>query len=198
VTDREGPGAAPSDSDGSTTNAPPQPPVEPVVAGPLGEVSSRASAFIIDLILVTVVTAILLVGLGLLLGPASTSGVVYYGAVGVDVGVALVVTFAYFYFMWVATQATLGMRVVGIRVSGDGSDESVMPKQAAVRWAVLAAPAAFPISLTPVPGLGIVVLVALAIWYTALLVTTAMSPTKQGLHDRAAHTIIVKVTRRIA
>ena len=31
----------------------------------------------------------------------------------------------------------------------------------------------------------------------ALLVTTAQSPTKQGLHDRYAHTIMVKAARSI-
>ena len=34
------------------------------------------------------------------------------------------------------------------------------------------------------------------IWFIALLVTTAQSPTKQGLHDRYAKTMVVKAVRR--
>ena len=34
------------------------------------------------------------------------------------------------------------------------------------------------------------------IWFLALLYTTAKSPTKQGLHDQYAHTMVVKSARR--
>ena len=35
------------------------------------------------------------------------------------------------------------------------------------------------------------------VWVIALLVTTAQSPTKQGLHDQFAGTIVVKAARSI-
>jgi uncharacterized RDD family membrane protein YckC len=36
------------------------------------------------------------------------------------------------------------------------------------------------------------------IWLLVLLYTTAQSPTKQGLHDRVARTVLVKAARRPA
>jgi len=35
------------------------------------------------------------------------------------------------------------------------------------------------------------------VWVIALLVTTAQSPTKQGLHDKFAGTVVVKAARAV-
>jgi uncharacterized RDD family membrane protein YckC len=64
--------------------------------------------------------------------------------------------------------------------------------QAVIRWILLSAPA---VAAGVAAALGQVVswidILALA-WYTALLITTALSPTKRGLHDRVAGTIVTR------
>jgi N-acetyl-gamma-glutamylphosphate reductase len=44
---------------------------------------------------------------------------------------------------------------------------------------------------------GALLLLASLIWTIALLVTTAQSPTKQGLHDQFAKTVVVKAARAV-
>jgi uncharacterized RDD family membrane protein YckC len=36
------------------------------------------------------------------------------------------------------------------------------------------------------------------VWAIVLLITTAQSPTKQGLHDRYAKSVVVKAARAVA
>jgi len=43
-----------------------------------------------------------------------------------------------------------------------------------------------------VPAMVGLVFIAVIVWWIALLVTTATSPTKQGLHDRLANSLVVK------
>ena len=53
-------------------------------------------------------------------------------------------------------------------------------------------------TLNGFPGIGILIALASLIWTIALLVTTAQSPTKQGLHDQFAGTMVVKAARSVA
>ena len=46
-------------------------------------------------------------------------------------------------------------------------------------------------------GLGVIASLVSLVWFIALLVTTAQSPTKQGLHDKYAHTMVVKAARAV-
>lgn len=70
---------------------------------------------------------------------------------------------------------------------------------AVVRWLLLAAPLSLAgvatTLLTGVPDL--LANVTVAGWYLVLLVATARSPAKQGLHDRLARTIMVKTARPV-
>jgi len=45
--------------------------------------------------------------------------------------------------------------------------------------------------------IGLLLGLASFIWVIALLVTTAQSPTKQGLHDQFANTVVVKAARAV-
>ena len=47
-------------------------------------------------------------------------------------------------------------------------------------------------------NLGVIASLVSLVWFIALVVTTAQSPTKQGLHDRYAHTMVVKAARSVA
>jgi uncharacterized RDD family membrane protein YckC len=71
-------------------------------------------------------------------------------------------------------------------------------EQAIKRWIALGAPFGIAQALNPLPGLGFILGLAALGWFIALLVTTAQSPTKQGLHDQYANTVVVKSARAVA
>ena len=66
------------------------------------------------------------------------------------------------------------------------------------RWIALGAPFGIAQALNPLPGLGILIGLAAFVWFIALLYTTATSPTKQGIHDKYAGTIVAKAARTVA
>jgi uncharacterized RDD family membrane protein YckC len=187
-----------------------QPPVAPVgaVARPdlvYGEVTGRFIAIIVDGILVVVVSGILQVVAGLVFGPAihltpvtTDVGDINYATVLIGAVIGIVVSFAYFVVLWTRQRATLGMRVLALEVVSDRDGGSLVTDRATLRWLVLFGPFALSQAFWPLPGIGQLIGLASIAWAAVLLVTTAMSPTRQGLHDRVAHTLVVKVTRRMA
>ena len=202
-------GEAPVQGHAPTVPVAPTPPVQPGPVGLVyGDVANRVIAIVIDAILIGIVTAILQVFVGLVFGPAysltlagALSDVgfgVNYLTVFIDAIVGIAVSFAYFYLLWTTQRATLGMRVLALQVGNETDGATITSNQAMVRWAALFGPAALSQAFWPVPGLGALIGLASFVWVIVLLVTTAQSPTKQGLHDRYAHTMVVKVVRTVA
>jgi uncharacterized RDD family membrane protein YckC len=116
--------------------------------------------------------------------------------VGRDENVALIVggilvgvDFLYFVGLWTSgLHATLGMRMLRLRILGATTATTLSPNDAVLRWLALSGAVAI---LTLVPGLsGYIGLVSL-IWLVVLLATTAMHPLHQGLHDRWARSVVV-------
>ncbi|MEO7118012.1 MAG: RDD family protein, partial [Candidatus Limnocylindrales bacterium] len=106
------------------------------------------------------------------------------------------VSAAYFIYMWVNMRATMGMRLLGMQIGHESDGRTITYQQAALRFAVMWGPyylagllAAFALGLAL-----LTYLVAIA-WGIVLIVTTAQSPTKQGLHDKYAQTMVVKAAR---
>lgn len=174
------------------------------VAGPAGyfyaDVPNRAIAFIIDYIIFFIVyfivgaIAVTIFGanLGIIQVQTTTSVLVQqvlaYGAAA-----------AYFIYTWVAMRGTVGMRLLGMQIGHEADGRTLTYQQAAMRFALLFGPgfvaglvSSFALSL------GLIASLVSFIWFIALLVTTAQSPTKQGLHDRYAHTMVVKAARAVA
>ncbi len=208
MTDSQGqgtaPGGSPGDAGGGGTGG--------VRPGPMGlvygDVVSRVVAIIIDGILIGIVSAILQVLVGLVFGPAYRLSLgsalatgdfgVNYATVFVDAIVGIAVSFAYFYFLWTTQRATLGMRVLALQVGNETDGASITSNQAIIRWAALFGPMALSQAFWPVPALGALIGLASFVWAIVLLFTTWQSPTKQGLHDRYAHTMVVKAVRTVA
>jgi hypothetical protein len=69
---------------------------------------------------------------------------------------------------------------------------------AEVGWAALFGPAALSQAFWPAPVIGWLLGLISFVWFLALLYTTWASPTKQGLHDKYAHTMVVKSVRTVA
>ena len=101
--------------------------------------------------------------------------------------VAVVLDAAYFIGLWITgTQATLGMRLFKLRVGNAVDGRKLEGRQALRRWVALGSwMAAFG---GPAAWL-------LPIWWIVLLISTIASPTKQGLHDRFANSVVVVPVR---
>jgi uncharacterized RDD family membrane protein YckC len=104
-------------------------------------------------------------------------------------GILVGVDFLYFVGLWTSgLHATLGMRMLRLRILDATTATTLSPNDAVLRWLALSGAVAI---LTLVPGLsGYIGLVSL-IWLVVLLATTAMHPLHQGLHDRWARSVVV-------
>jgi uncharacterized RDD family membrane protein YckC len=176
------------------------------VAGPAGfyyaDVPNRAIAYIIDAIIIAIVDLIIGLILFGILGSATT----FTLAAGTTVNlvpllivaiVGLAVNAGYFVYTWVYMRGTIGMKALGMQIGNETDGATITMNQALTRWVLLGAPFGLAQLLNPWPGLGIIISLLSFAWLIALLVTTAQSPTKQGLHDRYAHTMVVKAARAV-
>jgi uncharacterized RDD family membrane protein YckC len=185
---------------------------QPAVAGPAGyfyaDVPNRAIAYIIDAIILGIigfiVTAIL-GGIGLSAvtanpNPTSLNDLVQYNFVA-SLIIAVITTGingAYFVYTWTTMRGSPGMKVLGMQVGNAADGATLTQEQAIRRWIALGAPFGIASALVGAPALGALIVLAAFVYTIALLVTTAQSPTKQGIHDKFANTVVVKAARSVA
>jgi uncharacterized RDD family membrane protein YckC len=184
------------------------------VAGPIGryyaDVPNRLVALLIDAIVLSVLTFIGALILSALFGPVVRFDLgaetlnqeirIANGLAIVDSFLAMAICAAYFMISWVFLEGSLGQRALGMKIGRETRDAPLVIGQALVRWILLGAPFGIAAVLTTAfPSLndGVIDLVVLA-WYLVLLITVARSPTKQGLHDRIARTVVVKKASAVA
>jgi uncharacterized RDD family membrane protein YckC len=151
-----------------------------VIAG----VFSRLVAYVIDVLLLGLAN----LAVGWLLGindPASNQ------AIGLAVSLVFVgVEALYFVGLWRSGgQATIGMRLLGLRLLGAVDARTIALQAAVIRWLAVSGITSI-IALVGVGG-GVLGLVSL-VWVFVLLLTTATNPLRQGLHDRWAGSVIVQ------
>ena len=105
-------------------------------------------------------------------------------------GILVGIDFLYFVGLWSSgLQATLGMRMLRLKILAASSAATLSPNDAVLRWLALSGAVAI---LTLVPGVsGFIGLLSL-VWLVVLLGTTAMHPLHQGLHDRWARSVVVQ------
>lgn len=186
------------------------------VAGPAGlyyaDVPNRIIALIIDAILVFIVSAVVGIALFSIVGspstirqipdPNSILGVRFETETNVVASLVfaifgIAISAAYYIYTWTAMRGTIGQRALGMQVGNAADGATLTMEQAVRRWLALGGILSLAQTLNPLPGLGILIGLASLIWVIALLVTTAQSPTKQGLHDQFAHTVVVKAARSV-
>ncbi len=173
--------------------------------GPAGlfyaDVPNRIMALIIDVIVLSVIGFVLawLFG-GLVSEPGaldSAGGELDIVAFAVVLVLQLAISYAYFGALWTQAGATLGMRMLGLRLGDESDGRAISWRQSAMRWLFLGIPSVLASLAVYVPNTIGLILAALGVaWMLLLLYTMAQSPTKQGLHDRYAHTIVVRARRR--
>jgi uncharacterized RDD family membrane protein YckC len=183
--------------------------------GPAGlfyaDVPNRIIAYIIDAILVGIVGLILGAILFAVLGAPTTTTFVpngtLFGAIETKTNFVSLLAFAilglalsagYFIYTWTAMRGTVGMKVLGMQVGNAADGATITMDQAIRRWLALGGIFSLAQTLNQFPLLGILIGLGALIWTIALLVTTAQSPTKQGLHDQFAGTMVVKAARSVA
>jgi uncharacterized RDD family membrane protein YckC len=173
------------------------------------DVPNRAIGYIIDVIIIGIVTFIVNMILTPLTGPTATfvpgadpnnpfaAVNVNTTAVVIQAIVGTILNGIYFVGSWITWRATPGQRILGMQVGNETDGATLTMNQAITRWVLLGAPFGIAQAFTGVSGLTALIGLAALIWLIALLVTTAQSPTKQGLHDRHAHTVVVKAARTV-
>jgi uncharacterized RDD family membrane protein YckC len=185
--------------------------------GPAGlfyaDVPNRIIAYIIDAILVAIVSAVIGAVLFAIVGsptklvevrdPNSILGIRFdtetnYISSLIFAAFGIAISAGYFIYTWTAMRGTIGMKVLGMQVGNAVDGATITMDQAIRRWLALGGIFSLTQTLNPLPLLGILLGLAALIWVIALLVTTAQSPTKQGLHDQFAGTMVVKAARSVA
>jgi uncharacterized RDD family membrane protein YckC len=168
------------------------PPVASVVPtiGAVGEglviarVFPRVVAFAVDAILLGLVGVAISLPLGLY-------DVDRDPTVALAVSVVLVaVDFLYFVGFWTSgLHATVGMRLLQLRILDAATAGTVPLNDALLRWIALTGAVAI---LGLVPGIDSSVALIGAVWTLVLLITTGSDRLRQGLHDKWARTVVVQ------
>ena len=179
------------------------------VAGPAGffyaDIPNRAIAYIIDAI-------ILFVGFVIVAGVVDAVGVkttsldltsptlVSFNPIAglILAAINLAISVAYFVYTWTAMRGTVGMKALGMQIGNAQDGATISMDQALRRALVLFGVGAVAQALGGWPVLGILFSLAAFGWFIYLLYTTAVSPTKQGFHDKFANTMVVKAARSVA
>lgn len=168
---------------------------------PFASLTRRSLAWVVDVILVTLLIFVAVSAMGAVLGPtvrvhpeaATLEDVVAadLGMVVLDAFLATGLSAAYFVIPWALLGGSPGQLALGIRVRDRGGGEGLPVGRALARWILLFPPFATVSALTAgLPTFGVLVWAAAVVWYLVLLLTTARSETRQGLHDRIAATVV--------
>jgi uncharacterized RDD family membrane protein YckC len=158
---------------------------------------SRLVAFIIDSIIVGFVTNIIAGALGWrTLAPTTLANgdIDYSGMFGTVESVILGVVIGGLYFVlsWSGgRRATIGQRIFSIQVGNAFDGAPLTFEQAIRRWLGLGEILGI---FVFAPGLAAMASSLQFVWMIVLLISTATSPTKQGLHDRFADSALVRPT----
>jgi len=151
-----------------------------VIAG----VFSRLVAYTIDLALLATVNVIVALALGTFDPGTDRTPRLVLNLVLVALGGV------YFVVLWrSAWHATLGMRLLGLRILR-AADGATLPLESAVlRWFVLTGA---PTLVLTLPTSGSLLAFIAFIWFVILLLTTSTDRLHQGLHDRWAGSVVVQ------
>jgi len=182
------------------------------VAGPAGffyaDIPNRAIAYIIDAVILFVgfiIVAAVLGAVGLHttsinLNPSSLADLVTFNIVAAVIYAVVntAISVAYFVYTWTAMRGTVGMKALGMQIGNAQDGKTLTMDQALRRALVLFGPGAAAQALGGWPALGIIFSLAAFGWFIYLLYTTAVSPTKQGFHDKFVGSMVVKAARSVA
>jgi uncharacterized RDD family membrane protein YckC len=100
---------------------------------------------------------------------------------------------AYFVGSWLRSGATPGQRLLGMRVVRIEGEGRLRPGQAVGRWLLLGTPLGLISTLLGPPSvIGAVLVVAIALWFALLFISTTRGPRKRGFHDRITGSVVIR------
>ena len=151
-------------------------------------VGSRIVAWLFDISIIAILSIVVLVVL-VIISP-DTFRRDSFATAALSAILTTGLSFLYFVGQWTGSSgATLGMRSLGLRVVDAPGPSTLGIGPAVVRWAAFG----YPLTIVAlIPVLGSVVSWALTGWTIVLLISTAMSDTNQGLHDRFAGSAVLR------
>jgi uncharacterized RDD family membrane protein YckC len=150
----------------------------------IARVFPRVVAYFIDSLLLFAVARAVSIVLGLNNTNSDLTLVFILGAAFV------VVDLVYFVGLWTSRwQATIGMRLLRLRVLDAATAGSLRPNDGLLRWIGLAGAIGI---LSLVPGLEEYIILIGVIWLVVLLISTGSDRLHQGLHDRWARSVVVQ------
>lgn len=172
------------------------------VVGPSGalvaDVPNRVIACAIDLVLLAVIGFVVSLPVSWLLGTlVAGPGELNLAAFLVTAILHLAAGYLYFVRTWIGLRASPGLYLLGMRLGHERDGSHIGSAQGSLRWVLLGIPATlvtFPVYVASVVAW--LFFAVGAVWLVVLLLTMSVSPTRQGLHDRYAHTIVLKAPRR--
>ena len=212
---------APPPAGGNWQTPPPAQPAEPApamqvpqqfqpvaaAAGPApgiayADLTTRVIAFIIDGILLGILSAFISLALGALLLGFLLSG----GIFGVIIATVLLSAASLFlsavYFVWgwtnPAMRASLGQKALNLQTVNASDGATLTRQQAILRWGwlygvfVLASVVQMVLTPTDLSFLGSLVSLATFAYFVFLIRTTSKDAKRQGFHDIKASTVVVK------
>jgi uncharacterized RDD family membrane protein YckC len=152
--------------------------------------AERIVAFVIDAIIIGLIAIVISVVLGVAPTSVRSNGTTTSWYTTANSLVSVIVGLIYFVGSWTGgRRATVGQRMVHLQVGNAFDGKPLTTEQALSRWAGLGLFLGVGGLLPALAGLvGLVQFV----WTIVLVVSTATSPTKQGLHDRFANSAVVR------
>jgi uncharacterized RDD family membrane protein YckC len=192
-----GPGL-PGSTGPSVLWASPAAPVRQEIPGAPGlsfaDTTSRFVGYVVDSIIVSIIGSIIAGILGLGRGTVVSSSGATSANYAVTGGAFLVpyvvVGFVYFVFFWTGgRRATPGQQLFKLQVGNAFDGMALTSTQAVKRWFALGT---FLSLFSILPAIYPLASLVELVWVIALFVTTVRSPTKQGFHDRFAHSAVVR------
>jgi uncharacterized RDD family membrane protein YckC len=147
----------------------------------------RTIAWFLDTFLISLTSLVVLGVLIAIIVGSPQEGDVALGVIA-WIGIAVIAT-VYFMAFWTGPRrATPGMRLLKLQIGFVATGEPLTVRQAALRVVAIGIPL-WP--LVAVPQIGIISGAALLAWSVVLLVSTAVSARRRGIHDRAAWSAVV-------
>jgi uncharacterized RDD family membrane protein YckC len=176
------------------------PPTTPEIPGAPGlsfaDTVSRLVAYIVDIFILGIVGFTIAAALGLGETTVRTSGSNTFTSFFVSTTnpwvslIYLLLGAAYFILSWSGgRRATIGQRLFSLQVGNAFDGRPLSMNQAVRRWVALGSFLGLLAFIPTLRGLGSL---AQFVWAVILMISTATSPTKQGLHDRFANSAVVK------
>lgn len=179
--------------------------VAPPAAGPAPGVAyadlvMRIVAYIIDSILLSIVSFIVAAVIGVaILGALLTGGFILaiIGAAILAV-VILGASAVYFVYTWTTMRASPGQKILNLETVNAADGATLTRDQAIRRWAFLFGPQAvasvaqFALVATDIAFLGPLLSLLTFLYAIYLLYSASQSPKRQGFHDVQAGTVVVK------